>query len=315
MKRSVALTSVIVLLVTFICGCSSVKWTKIEYLSPANEINLKNSPRVKFIAADRRGGTVALTKMIANEFAKSGQFKVDETNPDYWIVVRSGQMFRADTPQTALYNRNVKKLSKSNQSGGYEYIQTTDHKSSAGAASLSVAVYSVKDLAPVYYFDVALYDSDFTSKKIRSGKEYSALFSKQIIEKFKDSFLTQKRSIETAIPKNADNVMIKAIQSGDVAQVKEFAKTYISEPFDKFMEDVYAGNYKDKKDVMENKLSDYYILALAQEMGSFDIALLKKLHAQHVATLNLTESSGLEIACPNTIARIESKLKLLQALK
>ena len=315
MKQRVALTSVLALLVAFICGCSSVKWTKIEYLSPANEINLKNSPSVKFIAADKRGGTVVLTKMIANEFVKSGQFKADEKNPDYWIVVRSGQMFRADTPQTALYNRTVKKLSKSTKSGGYEYIQTTDHKSSAAAASLSVAVYSVKDLAPVYYFDVALYDSDFTKGKIRTGKEYSRLFSKQIIEKFKDSFLTQKRSIETAIPKNADNVMIKAIQSGNVAQVKEFAKSYISEPFDKFMADVYAGNYKDKKAVMENKLSDYYILALAQEMGSFDIALLKKLHAQHVATLNLTESSGLETACPNTIARIESKLKLLQALK
>lgn len=315
MKQSLVLTSVIVLLGAFICGCSSVKWTKIEYLSPANEINLKNSPRVKFIAADKRGRTVALTKVIANEFAKSGQFKVDEKDPDYWIVVRSGQMFRADTPQAALYNRNVKKVSRSNQAGGQEYIQTTDHKSSASAASLSVAVYSVKDLAPVYYFDVAMYDSDFTNGKVRSGKAYSALFSKQIIEKFKDSFLTQKRAIATAIPKNADNVMINAIESGNAAQVKNFAKTYIPEPFDKFMADVYAGNYKDKKDIMENKLSDYYILALAQEMGSFDIALLKKLHAQHVATLNLTESSGLETACPNTIARIESKLKLLQALK
>ena len=315
MKRNIVFTSVTVLLGTFICGCSSVKWTKVEYLSPANEINLKNSPRVKFIAADKQGRTVFLTKMIANEFVKSGQFKVDEKDPDYWIVVKSGQMFRVDTPQAALYNRNVKKMSKSNQAGGYEYIQNTDHKSSAGAASLSVAVYSVKDLVPVYYFDVALYDSDFSNGKIRSGKDYSTLFSKQIIEKFKDSFLTQKRSIETAIPKNADSVMIKAIESGDVAQVKEFAKSYIAEPFDQFMADVYAGNYKDKKAIMENKLSDYYILALAEEMGSFDIVLLKKLHAQHVATLNLTESSGLETACPNTIARIESKLKLLQALK
>lgn len=224
-------------------------------------------------------------------------------------------MYRADNRQAALFNRNVKKVREEHVHGGQERIQKTDYLSSAAAASMSVAIYSVKDLAPVYYFDVVLYDSDFLPGKVRTAQEYYAMFAEQIINKFNDAFLIQRRQIETAIPKNADPILKNALVSGNAEGVIEQGKAYLPEPFEKYIEDVLAGKYKGQEDQVEEKLSNYYVLALAQEMGSFDIALLKKLHAQHVTTLSLTESSGLKIACPNSIARIESKLKLLQALK
>lgn len=302
------------LLATFICGCSSVKWAKIKYMSPANEINLKKSPSIKLVAAGNQPGTAMLCKQIAAKLEKSGQFKRDDKNPDYWIVLNGAKMYRADNRQSALFNRNVKKVREENQRGGQEWIKKTDYLSSAAAASINVAIYSVKDLAPVYYFDIVLYDSDFIRGKARSQQEYYKKFAAQIIRKFNDGFLVQGRRIETAIPKNANPALRKALLSGKASRVIEQGKTYLPEPFEKYIADVLAGKNKDQGD-LEEKLSNYYILALAQEMGSFDIALLKKLHAQHVTTLNLTESSGLKIACPNSIARIESKLKLLQALK
>ena len=118
------------------------------------------------------------------------------------------------------------------------------------------------------------------------------------MSKIKDAFLTQKRSIETALPKNADGDMKDAIRKGDVKAVQTRAKQIIPQSFDDFMKDIVAGKYKDNADEMEGKLSN-----------------LKKLHALHVAILNQTKGDGLVIACPNSLARIESKLKLMQALK
>ena len=315
MKKRTILTGAAVLLVSILCGCSSVKWERLSYVTPANEINLKKKAAVKFTAAENRPEINMLVKLIADRFAGSGQFQVDEKNPDYWIVIGSERNFRTDDPKTVVFNRHVEKARQSNQYGGHEFIKVTNHQTSSAAAFVTVAVYSVRDLAPVYYFDTVMYDSDFSTGNIRSQKEYYGEFTRQIIAKFQDSFLVRNRRIETAIPKNADTALKDALSRNDAAGVITAAERCIPEPFDQFMSDVYAGKYKDNDSLMETRLSDYYILALAQEMGSFDIALLKKLHAQHVAILNLTESRGLRIACPNTLARIESKLKLLQTLK
>lgn len=303
------------LLVAVLCGCTPFEWASVEYTMPANEINLKKSAGIRIVAANGKPENIGLANYMSKIFAKSGQFKIDENNPDYWIVIDSAWNFRKDDPKTALFNRKVEKITRKDRSGGQEEITATDYNSSSAAAFLSIAVYSVKDLIPVYYFDFSVYDADFESGAVRTREQYYGIFLQKFIDKFKDSFMTKKRRIETAIPKNADKKMIRSILSGDAAGVIRQAKTCIPDPFDKFMTDVYAGKYKGKSRLVETKLSDYYILALAREMGSFDINLLKKLHDQHVAILNLTESSGLKTACPNTIARIESKLKLLQALK
>ena len=244
MKRRVVMTGVIGLLVTFICGCSSVKWATIEYQSPATEINLKKSPTIKMMAVGNQPGTVMLGKQIAAGLVKSGQFKLDNKNPDYWIVLNGAKMYRADTRQTALFNRNVKKVREEHVNGGQERIKTTDYLSSAAAATMSVAVYSVKDLAPVYYFDIVLYDSDFLQGKVRSQQEYYRMFAEQIINKFNDAFLVQARQIETAIPKIADPILKDALVSGKAAEVIEQGKAYLPEPFEKYVEDVLAGKYK-----------------------------------------------------------------------
>ncbi len=315
MKKNIGSSIVSPLGIAVLSGCSSVEWTQIEYTTPANEINLKKSASIRIVAANDNPENLAIANYMSKSFAQSGQFKIDEKNPDYWIVIDSARKFRTDDQQAALFNRKVEKVSISDKSGGKEVIKVTDYKSSSASAFLSVAVYSIKELIPVYYFDVAVYDSDFLQKNVRSREEYYKMFTKQFIEKFNDSFLTQKRMIETAIPKKADSALKDALLSGNAQGVIDQAKARIPDDFDKFMADVYKGKYKDQEDLVESKLNDYYILALAQEMGSFDIGKLKELHKQHVAILNLTKSSGLITACPNSIARIESKLKLLQALK
>ena len=73
-----------------------------------------------------------------------------------------------------------------------------------------------------------------------------------------------------------------------------------------------AGKYEEEE--QETKLCNYYMQALAMEVNELKPENLKKLHAQHLAIMNLTTDDGLKTACPNTLARLEAKLNMLQAL-
>jgi len=331
MKRSLLTVGSAIAVIVALSGCSSVDWENVGYVSPANEVNLKAKPSIKIIAVGNKKMMAPIVKRIENEFANSEreqfkrkniskdqeekQYVLVSENPDYWIVLSGEHKFRADDRNAIPFNRKVGKTSSENENGGKEFIQTVDHNSSTATALLSIAVYGVNDLSPVYYSDVALYDADFKSDKVRSAAEYNTAFEEQIIAKIKDAFLIQKRNIETALPKNADRYMKQALLAGKAEEVITRAKDIIPQDFDSFMDDIAAGKYKEKVDEMEIMLSDYYILALAKEIHNFEPGNLRKLHAQHVAILEQTTEEGLIIACPNSLARIESKLRLLQALK
>lgn len=315
MKKTLLMLGGAATMALVISGCSSVNWEKVGYTSPANEVNLKANPSVKIVAIGNQEMLTPLVGAISSEFSKSGQIRVTEDAPDYWLVFNGEKGFRTDDQAAAQFNRTVEKVAQKSDAGGREYLQKKDQNSSAATALLSVAVYGVTDLSPVYYFDIALYDADFKQGKVRDGLAYDKKFTDQIIAKVKDAFLTQNRIVETALPKNADSGMKKALIAGDSKAVISRAAQVIPQDFDAFLADITAGKYKEKADEMESKLSNYYVLALAREIGNFEPANLNKLHAQHVAILNQTNKDGLSIACPNSLARIESKLKLLQALK
>ena len=315
MKKGLLIVGSAAILLVALNGCSSVNWESIGYLSPANEVSLKEKPSIKFIAVGDKAMLTPLVEKLKGEFVKSGQFEFDATTPDYWIILSGKKNFRADDAKTLPFNREIKKVAKETSTGGKEFILRKDAQSSTAAAMLSIAVYGVKNLNPVYYFDIALYDADFKGGAVRQRTEYDSAFENQLIAKIKDAFLVQKRNIDTALPKNADKNMQSALLAGDTQGVANRAKQILPADFDSFMKDVLAGKYKEKKDEQESMLSNYYILALSQEIGNFEPENLEKLHARHLAILKQTTEDGLSIACPNSLARIESKLKLLQSLK
>lgn len=314
MKKYLFALGGMVALILVITGCS-VDWNGIGYLSPATEVGLKANPGIKIIAFGNQKMLSPLVATLTKEFAKNGQFKMDASTPDYWIVLNGESGFRADDKEAALFNRKVIRDEKEDAGGGYEFMTSTDSNSSSSAQFLSVAVYSVKDLAPVHYFDIALYDSDFKPGAVRGEKEYNKLFTEQIIAKVKDAFLTQKRTVNTAIPKKADRGMRDALLAGNVQEVIARAKQVIPEDFDKIIADAKSGKYKEKEDVLEELLCNYYVLALANEINDFAPANLHKLHSRHVTILKYSQDDALAEAVPNSLGRIESKLKLLQTLK
>lgn len=313
MRKDVGILGVSAVLAAVISGCASVDWVNVGYASPASEINLKANSSVRIIALGNRAMTVPITAAVAAEFARSGQFRTDAETPDYWIVLNGDRRFRADDADARLFNRKVEKLTHRDADGGHEYIRTTNHNSSSAAAVLSVAVYEVKKLSPVCRFDIVVYDSDFKGGNVRNAGEYNRAFSRQIVLKIKDMFLTRKRRVETALPMNADRVMRKALETGDMPSLRQRADQVVPQSFDEFMKDIASGRYKGKTEELEQKLSNYYVLAVAEEVDNSAPAALKRLHARHMAILNQTSADGLVTACPNSLARIENKLKLMQA--
>ena len=314
MKKRLLLHVGVLLVTLVLCGCSSVSWENVGYTSPANEVNLKSNPSIKVVAFGSSPILSPLVKSINQELVRSGQLKTGTGQPDYWIAIYGEKDFRTDDAAAKPFNRKVEMVQKRTGGGGQDVLQTVDHNTSAAAEFLNVVIYGVSNLSPVYYFDIVLYDSDFKSGAVRGEADYNREFSKQIIAKFRDAFLVQKRVVETAFPDNGDSKMKKALVAGDTKAALARAKELVPQEFDAFVADVSAGKYKDKADEMETRLSNYYLLALANEIGNLEPGNLQKLHAQHVTILKLTTEDGLSTAVPNSLARIEHKLKLLRAL-
>lgn len=315
MKKILLLVGGAAALIAAITGCSSVEWNEISYASPGNEVALEPGAKVRVFAAGEKDTMMPVVKTIMKEFSETEQFKIDLEDPDYWVVVNGGSKFHADSAEEATHNKKVFVTQKGNDSGGEDVLVTTDNKSSTSAMVVSIAIYSVKNLAPVYYFDVPIYDADFkgASQAIKDEDGYRTMFSDQIVKKIKDAFLDQKRGVKTALPKKADETMKNALLRGDVKAVVERAEKILPGDFNAYIEEISKGNYASKEE-KEANLRNYYVLALAKEINNFGVKNLNELHAQHVAILKFTDDSGLETACPNSLARIEAKLRQMRAL-
>jgi hypothetical protein len=301
-------------------GCST-PLPQISYLTPGNDVFLDSKPVVNVVATGDETMMTPLVTAVRSEFAKSNQFVVSEESPDYLIVMNGEEQYRKDKDSEIIYNRKVEKSSVENDSSGNEVIVASDKDSSAFSGVLNVAVYSVKDLSPVCYFDIPLYDSDFKTKgdAVRGAGDYEKTLQAQMVEKMKDAFVSQKRAVPTIFPKRGDDRLKSLLENGKAQEAIERGKVVLPLEFEAFMENAINGKYAKWTDFfcsnseIEENLSNYYLVSIAEEMEDYSTETLEKLHARHCAILNQTEDSKLKEACPNALARIEYKLKRNQA--
>jgi len=306
-----------------VSGCYSPKVANVNYQTTSfAEVALNNNAMLKITSVGEGPASEVLMRSLRDAFAKTKQFTVTDDKADYWMIVNGLEDSRADASAELPFTEKAEIATvgaKDDQAGNaHDELVVKKQSTFTLAKGVSVAIYETSSLTPIYYFEIPVYDGvvkvDGDSAKIPSLDELNKDLSEQIVGRVKDVFVTQVKDITTPIPDEASAAMKSAISSKDAAKaVAAASKASIPQPFDAFLKDVQSGKYADDKAGLTTKLSDYYIQAIALEIGCLDAKVLKGLHAQQVAILQNATTDSLALACPVALARLEYKLANLGA--
>lgn len=316
-KLMMAHALVAVGIASFACGCYSPKVVYNNYPTTAfAEVALKNNATMKIVTAADDTNSSSLVASLKDAFGKTKQFTVTDEKADYWMIIDGLADSRTDTPEVLPFTekQEVATIGSPDDKPGpaHEELVTKKQASHTLAKGVSVAIYEANTLTPVHYFEIPVYDGAIKvagGEKVASKKEIEKELFDQIVGRVKDVFITQVKNIKTPVPDEASAEMKKAIADKDAAKaVVAASQKNCSQKFSEFLKDVQAGKYEDKKDELTLKLSDYYVLAIAREIGCLDAKVLKELHAQQVGILQFATTDSLALACPVALARLEYKL-------
>ena len=291
-----------------LCGCASVEMAQYTVTSFA-EIPLKEKAKVKIVA--NSDGLDAVTDSLKLEFGKSGKFSVVDDKADYWFVLSGLGQYVASAPQ----NKVIVSKEESD-AGGKETLVAESRNLTSAAKGVSVAVYDVKTLAPVHYFEIPLYSGDNTKGAIRDGAKFDTVFAKEVVERVSDAFITQQKQIETPIPLEADGKLRDLFIKGGESFAKDGAKAYVpflqaykaqgAADFAKLCEQLRTKTYEGPD--ADKKLGNYYLYLLVKEATTLDPEKLAKLKGEQLMILQASEAKGLSEAVPVALARLEYKL-------
>lgn len=289
-------------------GCASVEMAQYTVTSFA-EIPLKDKAKVKIVANNDE--LTSIVDSLKSEFAKSGNFKVAEDKADYWFVLSGSGQYGKSDPQKV-----VSVVKEENSNGGKEVFAETTQNLASAAKGVSVSVYEAKTLSPVHYFEIPIYNGDNTKDAVRGESVYNDAFSKEVVERVKDAFITQQKQVETPMPLEADGDLRDLFVKGGEGFAKGDAKAY--NPFlekykqigavdlAKLCEQLRTKTYEASDADM--KLGNYYLYLLVKEAQTLDPEALKKIKDEQMMVLCASDAKGLAEAVPVALARLEYKL-------
>ena len=279
-------------------GCASVEMAPYKVTSFA-EVPLKEKATVKVVAND--DAMAPIVDALKAEFTKSGTYKVSDEKADYWFVLSGAGQYVKSAPQT-----KVTVAKKENEKGGEEILAESRLNFASAAKGVSVAVYETKTLAPVYYFEIPIYTGDNSETAVRPENMYDKSFTKDVVERVKDAFITQTKPVETPMPKDADADLRELFAKGDYAG---FVKKYQSLgkiDLAKFCEQVRTKTYEGGD--AEKRLCNYYLYLLVSESKTLDPKKIAEIRDQHLLILETCDNKGLAESVPVALARLEYKL-------
>ncbi len=292
------------------------------------EVPLDEGSSIRVVA--RKGlGKAAETfaSALEKELTSSGKLRLAGAgeNPDFWFIVDGAASFRVDSPDQVRFNTSYVQIAESDDSGGRDKIVQINKSSRTNARGMSVAIYRANGLSPVHYLELPLWKGALGAQ-VDTAKEKAVEMDSHLfelaIERVRDVFLTQTKVVSIPIPRDADADLYEAVVTLDKAVVdsdatatsaaieaiERRAAELLPDSIEAFGEKLGTDEWKGREEEAEAVLSNYYIRALASEVGCLDPKKLKSIHADLLRILELSTMDSLRMACPIALARIEYKL-------
>ncbi len=311
-----------------ICGCYSPRVAEYDYPTVSfAEVALKDRAKVRIVALDEgagvwHGDTLAqkVVEKLKESFADAKNIQLVEEKADYWMIVSALSAQRIDRRADLPYMETmkiVKEGAKSDEPGMVrEKIVQKRQASKSLAEGVSIAIYEVKGLSPIYYVEIPVYDGFIQAsgeKPVRPASARKEEFAQQIVGRVKDILVTQTKRIKVLVPEEASLSMKEAFLAEDQrTAIAEASSNMLPLPFDEFLADVHKGDYEDRDGDLATMLSNYYIQAIGLEIGCLDPAVLEELHKRQTYILELAKTDSLAMICPIALARLEYKLANLE---
>ena len=286
-------------LVLLLGGCTTVVEKAPYKVTSFAEVPLKDKAIVNIVA--NNDAVKPIADALKAEFAKSGAFKLGDENADYWLVLNGiGQSVQSE-PQN-----KVKKVSQETANGVTEVLVGVPHYLASMATGVSVAVYEAKTLAPVHYFEIPIYMGENSETAVLPLKTYEKVFTERVIERVKDAFITQTKSVDTLIPVDADEGLRERFKKSDYAGFVQKYKALGAFDLAQFCEKVRTKTYEGGD--AEKRLCNYYLYLLVSESKTLDPKKLAEIRDQQLLILETCDNEGLAKAVPVALARLEYKL-------
>lgn len=266
-------------------------------------------------------------KALSRELSGNNGLRIAQEGEtaDYWFLVDGATDFRSDTAQQLPFNTFYTVNREEDENGGSEEVVREDRASYTAACGLNIAVYRTDGLVPVHYIELPLWDGrlgSYVEPGDAKAKAMEVRLAKLALERVKDMFLTQTKTVSIPVPRDTDRELYneflkldKAAVANDaaglakaIAAIEKRAAAILPDSIDAFGEMLKTKEWEGREKEAEAILGNYYIRALAREAGCLDPQTLREIHAEQLRILELSTMDSLRMACPIALARIEYKL-------
>ena len=293
------------------------------------EIPLDAGATVRVAAREGSGEMAkAFAKLLSAELSRGEGLRLakDGEKADYWFLVDGFMTSRSDTPRQACYNTACIKVREENEGGGHETIARHSQSSYTASCGMNIAVYRAEGLAPLHYVELPVYEGELGSGvDPDKGEETKVRLARLAVERVKDMFLTQQKTVSIPIPRDSDpelyNAFLKLDQAtvaGDsaaladaISAIERRAADILPGSLETFGEELKTKAWKGREKEAEAILGNYHIRALAREAACMDPETLREIHAEQLRILELSTMDSLRMACPIALARLEYKINNL----
>lgn len=298
-----------VVVALLLSGCASVEMAPYTVTSFA-EVPLKKNASIRIVANDQSVASIANTMKRAFDKNPESGFSVVDENADYWFVLNGKSQYARGTAQKKFVDK------KENESGGKQVVSSITLNYASAAKGVSVAVYEAKTLTPVNYFEIPVYFGENSKGEVCKEAAYDGRFSREILMRLRDAFLTQQKQIMTPVPLEADTQLRSLFAEGGEKFAKDGRKAYDAflqrykelGPIElaKLCEALRTNSYKGADADM--KLANQHLYLLVMEALTKDSENLAKIRSEQLKILASTDAKGIAEAVPVALARLEYKL-------
>ena len=298
-----------VVVALLLSGCASVEMAPYTVTSFA-EVPLKRNASIRIVANDQSVASIANTMKRAFDKNSESGFSVVEDSADYWFVLNGKSQYATGTAQKKLI------VKEEHESGGAQVVKPVPQNYASAAKVVSVAVYEAKTMTPVNYFEIPIYSGENTEAHVHGESYYSDIFATNVVNRVKDAFLTQKKKVETPMPKEADDDLRRLFAEGGekfakdecnaydafLQRYKEFGPIELAKLCEALRTNSYRGSDADMK------LANQHLYLLVMEALTEDPEKLDKIRSEQLKILASSNSKGIAEAVPVALGRLEYKL-------
>lgn len=325
------------LFLLFALNCMMLAGCAVKRPQPNAEVNFEVPSKLSIIkkgsllriipSKSSRRETPGFAKELSGRLNKAGYFKVGNGgNPKYVMSLDTFWADRCDNNKEKNYNIRYFAKTKTYKDGSSTDYITHDYGASYTSSLVgAVAIYEVRSIEPLAYFNVSAEDTQWVRSGNKSQAKVACDTRKQrrklmaeIILNINSLLSQERRNIPVILPTAGDSTAKILLKANKAKQAEKRLQEVIPpaklsdltpDLYEKWDEEAEK-NETPKRDFSED-LANYYLLNMAKEARGISQESALQIHDAYIAILLKSNDKSLINASADSLARLEETAKRL----